>query len=84
MRFIFMNIDNLKDILKTNDNCYFNYYKNGFMYYSFFYDGKECLFPIPTSELANEEMRFSIKSPKVMAYIRRSLNDNTLIIKEIE
>lgn len=79
-----MNIKDLTDIIKTNDNCYFNYYKNGFLYYSFFYDGKECLFPIPIDELANEEMRFSIKSIKVMSYIRRSLNDNLIVQKNIE
>lgn len=79
-----MDIEDLKDILKTNENCYFNFYKNGYLYYSFFYDGKECLFQIPISEIGSEEMRFTIKTRSQMGYIRRSLIDKSIIIKNIE
>jgi len=75
---------NLKDIIKTNDNCYFNYYKNGFMFYSFFYDGNECLFPIPIIELSNEKMDYCVKSIKVMSYIRKAINDKSITKKPIE
>lgn len=79
-----MDTKDLKDILTQNENCYFNFYKNGLMYYSFFYELKECLFPIPIIELVNEEMRFTVKSMRIMNYLRRALIDKTIIEKSIE
>jgi hypothetical protein len=79
-----MTIDDLIDIIKTNEKCFFNFYKNEYLYYSFFYDGKECLFPIPIDELRGIEMRFSIRTTNYIGYIRKSIIDKKITFKDIK
>lgn len=79
-----MTIDDLMGIIKENENCYFNFYKNECLYYSFFYNFKECLFPIPIRELGSTEMRFTIRTMNQLSYIRKALIDKSIIIKNIE
>ena len=75
----------IKKIIDFNENCYFSYYKNNMLYYSFFFDGQECLFPIETNLLErNNQLNISERTITLMSYIRKAIRHKTIIQKNIE
>ena len=79
-----MSISEIKQIIKCNEYCYFTYFKNNNLYYSFFYNAKEVLFPILVTDLNGVQMNFQEKSISLMGYIRKAVKLNNLQYKEIE
>ena len=55
------------------------------LYYSFFFDGQECLFPIETNLLErNNQLNISERTITLMSYIRKAIRHKTIIQKNIE
>jgi len=77
-------LTDIKEIIKGNEHFYFTYYKNDYLYYSFFFDGMECLFPIPVKELHRTQLNMVERPMALLGYVRKAIAEELLIIKDID
>ncbi len=75
-------MNKLTDFINRDNNCYFQFYRKGFMYYSVHKIGtpEYYIFPVEVSDLADATINQMEKSSMMMRYIRKALEENTLVV----
>jgi len=79
-----LKITDIKEIIKSNSVCYFCFYKKNVLYYSFYFNNVECIFPIPLEDLCSTQMNISEKTIKYMGYINDAIKKELIIYKELD
>ena len=71
---------NLKAIIKDN-KVYFEYYRANFMYYRVYDKNEEkmYIFPVPLDDIGDATLLSEDKAIYFMRYIRKAINDKTLV-----
>jgi len=77
-------VTDIKDIIMDNEKCYFSFYLKGNFYYSFYFKTTECIFPIPLEGLCSTRMDLTEKTIRHMGYIKRAIEKELIIYKEID
>ena len=68
------------DFVKSTTSCLFEYFRCGVLYYSVSNDNMECyVFPVPVEDLGNATVKFEEKSITLMRYIRKAIEDKTMV-----
>lgn len=73
---------NIKDLV-TDAKATFRYLRAGYAYYSIDLESKRFTFPVELSDIGNATLNALEKSITLMRYIRKAIEDNTMLTENL-
>lgn len=69
---------NIKDLIKNNV-VKFDFYRNGYAFYTLKYNNNIYSFPVELNDLGNASIYAEMKAITMMRYIRKAIENDTLV-----